>query len=140
MQPTLLPGATFTFQYVVPPDKTVPNLYPDAPEFVAMPGVFATGFMVGLMEWTCIQLMAPHLDEVRCVIDYPLDHPVVFEMELGTDIWEYDHVCNAIADQYVKIYSDPTAHAIWGHDIGHLVIEDLIYFEDENLIYPVVGS
>ena len=108
MQPTLLPGATFTFQYVVPPDKTVPNLYPDAPEFVAMPGVFATGFMVGLMEWTCI--------------------------------WEYDHVCNAIADQYVKIYSDPTAHAIWGHDIGHLVIEDLIYFEDENLIYPVVGS
>jgi fluoroacetyl-CoA thioesterase len=28
-----------------------------------MPGVFATGFMIVLMEWTCIQLMAPHLDE-----------------------------------------------------------------------------
>ena len=27
-----------------------------------MPAVFATGFMVGLMEWTCIQLLAPHLD------------------------------------------------------------------------------
>ena len=28
-----------------------------------MPEVFATGFMVGLMEWTCVQLMAPHLDD-----------------------------------------------------------------------------
>ena len=27
-----------------------------------MPEVFATGFMVGLMEWTCVQLLAPHLD------------------------------------------------------------------------------
>ncbi|MEQ1695951.1 MAG: thioesterase family protein [Hyphomicrobiaceae bacterium] len=63
MKATLQPGLTFTFEYVVPGNKTVPNLYPDAPEFVAMPGVFATGFMVGLMEWACIQLMAPHLDE-----------------------------------------------------------------------------
>jgi fluoroacetyl-CoA thioesterase len=63
MKATLLSGATYTFQYVVPPNKTVPNLYPDAPEFVAMPGVFATGFMVGLMEWTCMKVMAPHLDD-----------------------------------------------------------------------------
>jgi fluoroacetyl-CoA thioesterase len=27
-----------------------------------MPRVFATGYMVGLMEWACMQLMAPHLD------------------------------------------------------------------------------
>ena len=27
-----------------------------------MPPIFATGFMVGLMEWTCMQLMAPHFD------------------------------------------------------------------------------
>ena len=27
-----------------------------------MPEVFATGFMVGLMEWTCVQLLEPHLD------------------------------------------------------------------------------
>ena len=63
MKATLLPGATLTFQYVVPLERTVPNLYPDAPEFVAMPAVFATGYMVGLMEWTCLKLMAPHLDE-----------------------------------------------------------------------------
>jgi fluoroacetyl-CoA thioesterase len=41
----------------------VPHLYPEAPEFVEMPTVFATGFMVGLMEWTCLKVLAPHLEE-----------------------------------------------------------------------------
>jgi len=63
MKATLQVGARHSFQFVVPVNKTVPCLYPEAPEFVAMPGVFATGFMVGLMEWACIQLMTPHLDE-----------------------------------------------------------------------------
>jgi fluoroacetyl-CoA thioesterase len=42
--------------------KTVPALFPEAPEFQVMPQVFATGFLVGLVEWTCIQALAPHLD------------------------------------------------------------------------------
>ncbi len=62
MKPTLTAGLTHRFTYVVPENKTVPHLYPEAADFQAMPDVFATGFMVGLMEWTCIQLMAPHLD------------------------------------------------------------------------------
>lgn len=63
MKPTLQPGATHTHTYTVPAAKTVPHLYPDAPEFAAMPAVFATGFMVGLMEWACLKLLADHLDE-----------------------------------------------------------------------------
>ncbi|RXF74719.1 thioesterase family protein [Hansschlegelia zhihuaiae] len=58
---TLTPGLRHVFSYVVPESKTVPSLYPEAEQFQAMPKVFATGFMVGLMEWTCIQLLAPHL-------------------------------------------------------------------------------
>jgi fluoroacetyl-CoA thioesterase len=27
-----------------------------------MPDVFATGFMVGFMEWACMEALAPHLD------------------------------------------------------------------------------
>lgn len=27
-----------------------------------MPEVFATGFLVGLLEWTCIRALHPHLD------------------------------------------------------------------------------
>jgi fluoroacetyl-CoA thioesterase len=60
--PTLQPGLRHQFTYRVPPDKTVPHLYPEAADFVAMPEVFATGFLVGLIEWTCIQLVNPHLD------------------------------------------------------------------------------
>jgi fluoroacetyl-CoA thioesterase len=63
MKPTLHPGAKFEFSFRIPAEKTVPHLYPEAAEFVQMPKVFATGFMVGLMEWTCLKLIAPHLDE-----------------------------------------------------------------------------
>ncbi len=48
--------------FTVPSFKTVPALYPEAPEFQAMPEVFATGFLIGLLEWACIQLVNPHLD------------------------------------------------------------------------------
>ena len=62
MKPTLKPGLKHSFAYTVPATKTVPHLYGESPELAAMPEVFATGFMVGLMEWTCLQLLAPHLD------------------------------------------------------------------------------
>ena len=62
MKPTLKAGLTHRFRYQVPQNKTVPHLYPEVADFQAMPAVFATGFMVGLMEWTCMQLLAPHLE------------------------------------------------------------------------------
>ncbi len=62
MKPTLKPGLKHSFSYVVPENKTVPFTYPESPEIAAMPKVFATGFMIVLMEWTCLQLLAPHLD------------------------------------------------------------------------------
>lgn len=42
-----------------------PALYPEAPEFQVMPQAFATGFLVGLLEWTCIQTVNPHIDWPR---------------------------------------------------------------------------
>ena len=62
MKATLKPGLTHRFAYRVPENKTVPYTYPEAPEIAAMPKVFATGNMIVLMEWTCTQLLAPHLD------------------------------------------------------------------------------
>jgi fluoroacetyl-CoA thioesterase len=56
-------GDAFTFAFTVTDAKTVPALYPESPLFTAMPAVFATGYMVGLMEWACIEALAPHLDE-----------------------------------------------------------------------------
>ena len=63
MKSSLKAGLKHRFSYMVPANKTVPQLYPELPELAVMPEVFATGFMVGLMEWTCVQLLEPHLDE-----------------------------------------------------------------------------
>jgi len=62
MKATLKPGLTHRFAYTVPENKTVPYTYPESPEIAAMPKVFATGNMIVLMEWTCTQLLSPHLD------------------------------------------------------------------------------
>ena len=62
MKPTLKADLTHRFVYTVPVSKTVPYLYEESPELAVMPEVLATGFMVGLMEWTCVELLAPHLD------------------------------------------------------------------------------
>ena len=63
MKSTLKAGLKHRFSYRVFGSKTVPQLYPEASELQVMPEVFATGFMVGLMEWTCIKLLEPHLDK-----------------------------------------------------------------------------
>jgi len=65
MKDSLKPGIRYQHRFVVPPSKTVPALYPESPEFVAMPEVFATGFLVGFLEWACIKAVNPHLDWPR---------------------------------------------------------------------------
>lgn len=62
MKETLKPGIVCEHSFVVPASKTVPALYPEAEEFLVMPEVFATGFLVGFIEWTCIKAINPHLD------------------------------------------------------------------------------
>jgi fluoroacetyl-CoA thioesterase len=73
MKPSLAPGLTFTFRYRVPEDKTVPFVYPESPLFREMPKVFATAYLVGLLEWACLEAMKPHLD--------------AGEQSVGTGIW-----------------------------------------------------
>ncbi|MFF4615255.1 thioesterase family protein [Nonomuraea jabiensis] len=61
----LKPGLEHTFRFRVPESKIVAGLYPESPEFAVMPPVFATGFLVGLIEWTCVQAVVPYLDWPR---------------------------------------------------------------------------
>ena len=56
------PGIKSEHKFKIQKEKTVPALYPESEEFVAMPEVFATGFMVGLIEWACIKAINPYLD------------------------------------------------------------------------------
>lgn len=63
MRDVLEIGMMHELEYRVTRERTVPFLYPDSDEFLAIPEVFATGYMIGLMEWCCIQALAPALDE-----------------------------------------------------------------------------
>ena len=62
MKESLKAGIDHELRFHVSDAKTVPGLYPESPEFQAMPEVFATGFMVGLIEWACIVAINPHID------------------------------------------------------------------------------
>ncbi|WP_126452592.1 thioesterase family protein [Sulfuriflexus mobilis] len=62
MRESLKPGIRYEHRFIVPSSKTVPALYPESDEFMAMPEVFATGFLVGFLEWACIKAIKPHLD------------------------------------------------------------------------------
>jgi fluoroacetyl-CoA thioesterase len=62
MKETLKPGLCHELRFRVPESKTVPYLYPESPEFREMPVVFATGYLVGFLEWACIEALRPHLD------------------------------------------------------------------------------
>ena len=55
MKDTLKPGIEFTNKFTISATKTVAALYPESEEFLAIPEVFATGYMVGLIEWTYIK-------------------------------------------------------------------------------------
>lgn len=65
MSPGLKPGLEATYRYRVPESKTVPRIYPEAPDFQMMPAVLATGYLVALCEWACVELIKPHLDWPR---------------------------------------------------------------------------
>lgn len=65
MKETLKAGLTSQFRFTVPSDKMVPHLYPESEAFQHMPEVLATGYMVGLLEWACIEAINPHLDWPR---------------------------------------------------------------------------
>lgn len=63
MKDSLQSGLIARLEYVVPTERTVPHLLPESDEFAALPTVLATGFLVGIVEWTCIRALAGHLDE-----------------------------------------------------------------------------
>ena len=124
MKPTLKPGLKRTLSFKVPKNKTVPHLYPEAPEFGEMPTVFATGFMVGLMEWTCLKVLAPHLDPG--------------EGSLGVHI-DVSHIAATVPGQTVTVDAECTkvsGHRVAFHVKAHDGIELIGEGEHERMIVP----
>jgi fluoroacetyl-CoA thioesterase len=63
MKDSLAAGISYTLKFQVPREKTVPFLYPESALFREMPEVFATGYLVGFIEWACMEALAPYLEE-----------------------------------------------------------------------------
>lgn len=63
MKDTLTAGLEHTFSFLVSKEKTVPFVYPESDLFRDMPPVFATAYMVGFMEWACMEALRPYLEE-----------------------------------------------------------------------------
>lgn len=92
MNQSLRPGLTARLEYVVPTERTVAHLLPEADELAALPQVLATGYLVGLLEWTCLLALAGHLDDDEATLGVHLDvsheaptppgAPVTVEVEL----------------------------------------------------------
>jgi fluoroacetyl-CoA thioesterase len=100
MKATLKPGLKHRFSYKVPENKTVPYTYPESPEIAAMPKVFATGNMIVLMEWTCTQLMAPHLDSGEGSLGVHVDVSHLAATPIGMTV-TVDVECVAVTGQRV---------------------------------------
>ena len=93
MKTSLKVGLRYQHKFTVPKSKTVPNLYPESEEFKIMPEVFATGYLVGFLEWACILASKPHLDwpmeqsvgthiNVSHEAATPVGHEVIADVEL----------------------------------------------------------
>ena len=66
-------GLRFEASQVVGAHQLVPNVAPDWPGFVGMPPVFATAMMIGFIEQTCIQALAPHLEPGQATVGTHVD-------------------------------------------------------------------
>ncbi|MBT8360368.1 MAG: thioesterase family protein [Desulfobacterales bacterium] len=76
MNESLKPGLTYSYTCPVSQTKTVPHLDPEAEELQVMPEVFATGYLVGLIELTCIKAVKPYLD-------WPLEQTVGIHIDMS---------------------------------------------------------
>lgn len=66
-------GAHNDKSFTVTAAKLVPALYPEFDSFRAMPGVFATGFLVGFVEAACLELMQRFLAEGQATVGIHID-------------------------------------------------------------------
>lgn len=73
MRSSLRPGLAHTMTYQVPETRTVPHLLPESPDFGAMPPVLATGYLVGIVEWACLEGLRDHLDDDEATLGTHVD-------------------------------------------------------------------
>ena len=115
MKSTLKPGLKHRLTYTVAPDKTVPHTFPESKIIASMPEVFATGFMIVLMEWACTELLAGHLQEGEGSVGVHVDVSHLAATPPGMTV-TVDAECVEVVDQRV-------AFSVKAHDGMDLIGE-----------------
>jgi fluoroacetyl-CoA thioesterase len=116
MKATLRPGLEGTFRYRVPENRTVPHVYPEAPDFQLMPAVLATGYLVALCEWAAIELVKPHLD-------WPAEQSLGTHVNLGHLAATPPGLTVSITVKLTAVDGRKLAFAIRAHDGEDLIAE-----------------
>ena len=73
MKDAISVGIKHTHTFQVNDNKTVAKLYPEADSFQIMPPVFATGFMVGFLEWACMEAIKDFLEDDERTVGTHID-------------------------------------------------------------------
>jgi len=61
--PGIIPGIAHTLSLEVNDRLLVTAFTPDFSGFADLPPVFGTAFMVGFMEWACVEALRPYLED-----------------------------------------------------------------------------
>ncbi len=109
MKETLKPGIRYEQKFVVPLSRTVPALYPESPEFLVMPEVFATGYLVGLLEWSCIKAINPH-------IDWPIEQTVGTRIDISHEAATPPGLEVTASVELVKVEGRKLVFSVEAHD------------------------
>jgi fluoroacetyl-CoA thioesterase len=97
MKPT---GLTQRVAYTVAGRTTVPYTYPESPIIAAMPKIFATGFMIMLMERACTEFLAIHLDPGEGSVGVHVDVSHLAATPVGMTV-TVDAECAEIVDRRI---------------------------------------
>jgi fluoroacetyl-CoA thioesterase len=73
MSPDLQIGLRHSRRIRIDEALTVPALSQAFADFAEMPPVFATALMVGFIEWTCLEALAPYLDSGEKTVGTHID-------------------------------------------------------------------
>lgn len=96
MRAGLKVGDRARFSRTVRPEDTVNRLFPDARRMDDMPEVLATAKMIGLMEWACVEQIAPYYEPGECSLGIHVDvshvapTPPGLTVTVETEITEID--------------------------------------------------
>ncbi len=113
MKKSLRAGLKGEHSMMIEERHLVPALYPEFDSFQIMPPVFATGFLVGFIEWACVETLNPHLEDG--------------EVSLGTQI-DITHEAASPANIRVTAFVECTAVA------GRRIAWEVEVRDEQNLI------